>query len=147
MGYLSALQYGLSGLSAILFIVTVGILRAEQKRTTPRPEVLSTLRLTMAFAVFMVIIPAATEAVKQYWDTQDATFRTTVREQVRALSSIEDLKAMDVLGHDIPQGDPKTHLIELVSKICAATVALQKTVGDGVESDTCKRVDNILKTP
>jgi hypothetical protein len=60
----SALQYGLSGLSAVLFDITVGILQTEQKRKQVRPEILATLRVVMGFAVFMMLVPAGVGAFR-----------------------------------------------------------------------------------
>jgi cell division protein FtsB len=85
---LSALQFGLSGLSAILFIVTVRILQTEQKRQHVRAEVLLTLRIVMAFAAFLVIVPAGIEIAHLLLDTKQLNAKISEDKQM-----IDGLKA------------------------------------------------------
>jgi hypothetical protein len=145
MDVLGALQYGISGLSAILFIVTIGILRSEQQRETIRPEILKTLRNVILFAIFMTLVPAGVEIFKQKSKTDDEVFKAAVVNQVHYLAKIEDMKEAEVLGREIPDGDGKEHLAQLVSTICDATVELQRTVGEAVQSDACVRVTSYVK--
>jgi hypothetical protein len=65
----SALQYGLAGLSAILFVTLVGLLRAEQKRDQVRQPYLRAVYATMVVAIALMIVPAVVEVSKQMNDT------------------------------------------------------------------------------
>jgi hypothetical protein len=140
--YLSALNFGFSGLAAILFLATVGILQAEQKRKVVRPEMLATLKVVMAFGAILVVVPGGVEVFHQIWDTNTGNYKTAIQTQVNALSNAENLKVAALLN-DLAPGSTKTDLIRFASGVCQATTELKKTTGQGNESTECKHVDEI----
>jgi hypothetical protein len=131
---LGALQFGISGLSAILFIVLVGILQTEQKRDRIRPSVLRAIRGLMVFGVFLVLVSAALGALDYLG------MKRIVREQLAGLSRIENLKIYSVLG-SLPNPDAQKILADDLLQVCDAIHDLKDAVGDNSRpSDACLNI-------
>ena len=60
----SILQYGAAGLVVIMFVVLVGLLRAEQTRSKIRPEFLRVVYVAMALSVVLVLIALGSDFLK-----------------------------------------------------------------------------------
>ncbi|MHC8385110.1 hypothetical protein [Pseudomonas sp. LB3P14] len=55
MSWLTALQYGLPGLSGVMLILSFRIIQTEQRRTTPRQSMLRHTIIFMAFAFALLV--------------------------------------------------------------------------------------------
>jgi len=117
---------GLSGLSVALFYLTYRLLEAEQAHAKVRPGVLRTIRLVMALAVVLMIVPAGIEGWHIY--VSRPAFDATVREQVRSLNTLLLDKDIFVLN-SLPASPSKRDLLGTLLQICKTTVELRKTVG------------------
>lgn len=67
----NALQYGISGLSAIVFLLAYNMLQVQNKREEPNPAMLKTIKSFMMVALIFSILAASSSFIEAYFGSGD----------------------------------------------------------------------------
>ena len=122
----SFLKYGVTGLSAIAFILTYFLLFKESSRPKPRQEIIKTIRLFMWVTIILGVVSGVSSILKP--DTASpgytATTKKTTKAKIQKASFLPDANdefKIEVFYESTRKADA-TDLVNLISSKTAYTV-------------------------
>jgi hypothetical protein len=170
----SALQYGAIGLAAIMFVVVVRLLQAEQKHKDIRPEFLRGVYVAMGLGVVLMLVAVGADLFKNIYAAaplekklatleaelstktrlvNDLTIKLSeadalkaqIKGEVTGFSMIEDVKIAYILGDSLPKGAAKDTLLAMVRSICGGSQNLKAILGLPSNSRACADVERAIQ--
>ena len=114
----SFLKYGVTGLSAIAFILTYFLLFKESSRPKPRQEIIKTIRLFMWVTIILGVVSGVSSILKPNAEELPRASRKVTKAKVQKASFLPDnSEAFKVeVFYEGPRKADATDLVNLISR-------------------------------